>query len=82
MMFGAPSYRLEAQIQATERVLDIQVSCMYLPGVMLISFGDSATHTSESKFVKQGAALDLSKLQEYVSYSSLPGSKLMLRLLP
>ncbi|KAG8688366.1 hypothetical protein FRC08_011470, partial [Ceratobasidium sp. 394] len=27
MMFGAPSHRLEAQIQATARVLDIQVSC-------------------------------------------------------
>lgn len=62
MMFGAPSHRLEAQIQSTARVLDIQVSCMYLPSVMLLSFGDSATHTSETKFLKQGADLDLGKL--------------------
>ncbi|CAE6360039.1 unnamed protein product [Rhizoctonia solani] len=62
MMFGAPSHRLEAQIQATARVLDIQVSCMYLPSVMLFSFGDTATHTSDTKFLKQSSALDLGKL--------------------
>ncbi|QRW10061.1 pheromone-regulated membrane protein [Ceratobasidium sp. AG-Ba] len=62
MMFGAPSHRLEAQIQATARVLDIQVSCMYLPSVMILSFGDSATHTSDTKFLKQSSALDLGKL--------------------
>ncbi|KAG8764177.1 hypothetical protein FRC12_008242 [Ceratobasidium sp. 428] len=62
MMFGAPSHRLEAQIQSTARVLDIQVSCMYLPSVMLLSFGDSATHTSDTKFLKQASALDLGKL--------------------
>ncbi|QRW22812.1 pheromone-regulated membrane protein [Rhizoctonia solani] len=59
---GAPSHRLEAQIQATARVLDIQVSCMYLPSVMLFSFGDTATHTSDTKFLKQSSALDLGKL--------------------
>ncbi|KAG8924218.1 hypothetical protein FRC02_010567 [Tulasnella sp. 418] len=63
MMFGAPSHRLEAQIQNTGRVLDLQVSCMYLPGVMLISFGDSETHTSETRFVKQAPSLDLGKLK-------------------
>ncbi|CAE7083162.1 unnamed protein product [Rhizoctonia solani] len=62
MMFGAPSHRLEAQIQSTARVLDIQVSCMYLPSVMLFSFGDTATHTSDTKFLKQTSALDLGKL--------------------
>ncbi|KAJ7860246.1 hypothetical protein B0H14DRAFT_3624004 [Mycena olivaceomarginata] len=31
MMFGGPSHRLQAQIQSTGRVLDIQVNCMYLP---------------------------------------------------
>ncbi|KAG9081112.1 hypothetical protein FRC06_005813, partial [Ceratobasidium sp. 370] len=62
MMFGAPSHRLEAQIQATARILDIQVSCMYLPSVMLLSFGDSATHTSDTKFLKQAPSLDLGKL--------------------
>lgn len=35
---------------------------MYLPSVMLFSFGDTATHTSDTKFLKQSSALDLGKL--------------------
>lgn len=64
MMFGAPSHRLEAQIQATARVLEINCQVIYIPGVMLISFGDNATHTSEIKFLKQANGLDLGKLLE------------------
>jgi hypothetical protein len=62
MMFGSPSHRLETQIQATARVLELNASVVYLPGIMLISFGDDATHTSETKFLKQATGLDLGKL--------------------
>lgn len=62
MMFGAPSHRLEAQIQATARVLDIPLQVVYLPGLMLFSFGDVESHTSETKFLKQSSTLDLRKL--------------------
>lgn len=64
MMFGGPSHRLVAQIQSTGRVLDIELSCMYLPDMMLVSFEDSATGTSNVKFIRQGSALDLEKLGE------------------
>lgn len=64
MMFGGPSHRLASQIQSTGRVLDLQLSCMYLPDVMLISFEDNATGTSNVKFIRQGSALDLEKLGE------------------
>ncbi|KAJ8078940.1 pheromone-regulated protein prm10 [Marasmius tenuissimus] len=40
MMFGAPAHRLPAQIAATARVLEIPLSCLYLPDVMIISFDD------------------------------------------
>lgn len=36
-------------MQATARVLEINCQVIYIPGVMLISFGDTATHTSEIK---------------------------------
>ncbi|ORY28518.1 hypothetical protein BCR39DRAFT_535068 [Naematelia encephala] len=62
MMFGSPSHRLETQIQATAKVLEINAQVVYLPGTMLISFGDDATHTSETKFLKQATGLDLGKL--------------------
>ncbi|KAF7297301.1 hypothetical protein MIND_00963300 [Mycena indigotica] len=64
MMFGAPSHRLQTQIQQTGRVLDIQVNCMYLPDVVLISFDDSSTGTSNLKFIRQGSSLNLAKLIE------------------
>ncbi len=62
MMFGAPSHRLQAQISATGRVLDVEVSCMYIPDCMLISFDDASTATSSIRFIRQGSALDLGKL--------------------
>lgn len=36
-------------MQATARVLEINCQVIYIPGVMLISFGDAATHTSDIK---------------------------------
>ncbi|KAI0708738.1 hypothetical protein C8T65DRAFT_779756 [Cerioporus squamosus] len=64
MMFGGPSHRLIAQIQATAKVLDLELSCMYLPDVTIISFEDQSTSTSNIKFIRQGSALDIGKLQE------------------
>lgn len=49
MKFGAPSHRVDAQMQATARALDLTCQMVYLPGLMLISFGDPATHTSDTK---------------------------------
>ncbi|KAG1824853.1 DUF1212-domain-containing protein, partial [Suillus subaureus] len=64
MMFGGPSHRLVAQIQSTARVLELDMSCLYLPDVMWISFEDNATGTSHVKFIRQASALDLGKLGE------------------
>ncbi|EIW52517.1 DUF1212-domain-containing protein [Trametes versicolor FP-101664 SS1] len=64
MMFGGPTHRLQAQIQATGKVLDTPLSCMYLPDMMLISFEDPSTSTSSIKFIRQGSSLDIGKLQE------------------
>jgi uncharacterized membrane protein YjjP (DUF1212 family) len=64
MMFGGPTHRLQAQIQGTARVLEISLSCLYLPDVMVISFDDDITGTSSVKLIRQGSALDLGKLQD------------------
>lgn len=62
MAYGAPSHRLETQIQATAKVLEIPAQVVYLPGIMLVSFMDEATHTTETKFLKQTTTIDLGKL--------------------
>ena len=64
MMFGAPTHRIETQIQQTARVLDVNCRCIYLPNLMLLAFGDDTTHTSETKFIKQAGGLDLTKLTD------------------
>jgi Putative threonine/serine exporter len=64
MMFGGPTHRLQAQIQSTARVLEISLSCLYLPDVMLIAFDDDVTSTSNVKLIRQGSALDLGKVQD------------------
>lgn len=64
IMFGAPTHRIETQIQQTGRVLEINCRCIYLPNLMLLAFGDDTTHTSETKFIKQTSALNLTKLTD------------------
>lgn len=64
MMFGSPTHRLQPQIQSAARVLDINLSFLYLPEVALLSFEDTATGTSYVKFIRQPSALDLGKLTD------------------
>jgi uncharacterized membrane protein YjjP (DUF1212 family) len=67
MMFGAPTHRLPAQLQATARVLDVPLACVYLPDVMILSFDDAETQTSSVKLIRQGSGLDLEKLADAYS---------------
>lgn len=72
LMFGGPSHRIEAQIRETAKILGLNLSTMYLPNIILISFNDVATGTSNIKFVKQGSALNIGKLIDaYALYWSV-----------
>ncbi|KAG7830827.1 hypothetical protein KL920_001418 [Ogataea angusta] len=64
MMYGAPNHRLEEYLSAASRVLEIDSSFIYLPGVMIVSFGDPSTRTSEVKLVRVSQGLNLGKLDE------------------
>lgn len=64
MMFGAPTHRIEVQIQQTANILEVNCRCVYFPSLMLLSFGDENTHTSETKIIKQGSVVDLTKLTD------------------
>ncbi|KAF8962896.1 hypothetical protein BDZ97DRAFT_1920221 [Flammula alnicola] len=64
MMFGGPSHRLQSQIQSAARVLDVQLSFLYLPDIVLLSFDDSGTGTSHIKLIRQASGLDLAKLND------------------
>ena len=64
MMFGGPTHRLQSQMMSAARVLDIQMSVLYLPDIALLSFDDNATGTSHIKLIRQGSAMNLGKLND------------------
>lgn len=64
MLFGAPTHRLEEYMKMTSRVLGIDGQFLYIPGCMIISFGDSSTHTSEMQLVRCVQGVNLHKLDE------------------
>jgi len=64
MTFGAPSHRLESQLNATAQVLQVDAQFIHVPSVVIASFGDTDTHTSETKFVKAAGGLNLGSLHK------------------
>ncbi|ONH67598.1 Pheromone-regulated membrane protein 10 [Cyberlindnera fabianii] len=62
MLYGAPTHRLEDYLRMTARVLEIDAQFIYLPGCMIVSFGDITTRTSEVQIVRCSQGLDLYKL--------------------
>ncbi|KAF6830867.1 pheromone-regulated membrane protein [Colletotrichum plurivorum] len=64
MMYGAPTHRLEEYMTMSARVLEIEGQFLYIPGCMIISFDDSATHTTEVKIVRSAHGVDLGKLRD------------------
>lgn len=82
--FGAPSHRLEAQIQATARVLEMpHCAAMYIPSCLIVNFGDPATATSDIRILKQATGLDIGRLKAtYSIYSKVQRHYLEPRSLP
>ncbi|KAH7887628.1 hypothetical protein F5I97DRAFT_1806015 [Phlebopus sp. FC_14] len=64
MTFGAPSHRIESQLVAAARILEVDAEFIHLPNVIICSFGDSDTMTSETHFVKCGGGLALGNLHK------------------
>ncbi|CUA70361.1 hypothetical protein RSOLAG22IIIB_00721 [Rhizoctonia solani] len=62
MTYGAPSHRIESQLIAAARVLEVDASFVHLPSIIIAAFGDPASNQSETHFVKSGGGLDLGKL--------------------
>ncbi|KAI0638241.1 DUF1212-domain-containing protein [Trametes polyzona] len=64
MSFGAPSHRIESQLLSAARILEVDAEFIHIPGVIICSFGDQETKTSEMHFVKCGGRLSLGSLHE------------------
>ena len=64
LAFGAPSHRLEGQLEATAKALDIDAAFIHLPSTLMVSFGDSAASVSETRFIKADGRINLGSLHE------------------
>ncbi|KAJ7228522.1 DUF1212-domain-containing protein [Mycena pura] len=72
MTFGAPSHRIESQLTAAARILEVEAEFIHLPGVIICSFGDQELGCSETHFIKCGGRLSLGALHKvHVIYRSV-----------
>ncbi|POV94419.1 hypothetical protein PSTT_16861, partial [Puccinia striiformis] len=56
------SHHLESQLNVTARVLEIDAQFVHLPSIVIATFGDADTRTSETHFVKATVGIDLGQL--------------------
>ncbi|KAI0756791.1 hypothetical protein C8Q80DRAFT_56146 [Daedaleopsis nitida] len=64
LSFGAPSHRIESQLNSASDILDVSVGFVHLPNLIMVSFMDSGTRTSETHFVRAGGRVALTKLHK------------------
>lgn len=64
LTFGAPSHRIESQLLSAARILEVDAEFTHMPGVIIASFGDEETKTSQMHFVKCGGRLSLGNLHK------------------
>ena len=84
--YGAPSHRLEDAVEHAAKTLEINLQCIYLPNVMIISFVDYERHTSETYLLKVPAGLDMYKcalvhqVQKMVTHSFMSVEEAIMKL--
>lgn len=64
MTFGAPSHRIESQLLSAARILEVDAEFIHIPGVIICSFGDQDSRTTETHFVKCSGRLSLGSLHD------------------
>ncbi|ORZ05437.1 hypothetical protein BCR42DRAFT_463392 [Absidia repens] len=64
MLYGCPAHRLEYAMRQVSTTLGVDAEYIYLPNVMLMSFFDATTHTTETHFIRQTQTFDMDRLGE------------------
>jgi uncharacterized membrane protein YjjP (DUF1212 family) len=69
MTFGAPSHRIEPQLSAAARILEVTAEFVHLPGLIICAFGDEEFGTTDTQFVKARTRLALGALHKvHITY--------------
>ncbi|KAK7054200.1 pheromone-regulated membrane protein 10 [Favolaschia claudopus] len=64
MTFGAPSHRIESQLNAAARILEVEAEFIHIPGVIICAFGDPELGCTETHFIKCSGRLSLGALHD------------------
>jgi uncharacterized membrane protein YjjP (DUF1212 family) len=64
MVFGAPSHRIESQLNATALVLEVPAQFVHLPNIIIASFGEADANASDTHFIKASGGLNLGQLHK------------------
>ncbi|OSD03294.1 DUF1212-domain-containing protein [Trametes coccinea BRFM310] len=64
LSFGAPSHRIESQLHSAGEILDVHVAFVHLPNLIMVTFMDTDTRTSETHFVRAGGRVALTSLHK------------------
>ena len=62
IMYGCPAHRLEYAMRQVSHTLGVDAEYVYIPSVMLMTFYDSTTHTTETHFIRQSPGFDMHRL--------------------
>ncbi|KAJ2845208.1 pheromone-regulated protein prm10, partial [Coemansia erecta] len=64
MMYGSPLHHLEDNLRRLAQLLDLEMTASAIPGLVLLSFDDSVTHTSETKLIRCSNGWDMHRLDQ------------------
>ena len=62
LSFGAPSHRIESQLDSAAEILQINVSFIHMPGLIIANLMDRGTMVSETRFVRACGRIALTAL--------------------
>jgi len=64
ILYGAPSHRIESQLEAISVLLRVKLQVVYIPGVAILCFGGNFfMPRAETRFVKASTHVNLGKLK-------------------
>ncbi|KAI0931784.1 hypothetical protein AcW2_000592 [Taiwanofungus camphoratus] len=64
LSFGAPSHRIESQLVSASAILNVNAAFVHFPNMIIVSFLDTDTRTSETHFVRAGGRVALTALHK------------------
>ncbi|KZT02409.1 DUF1212-domain-containing protein [Laetiporus sulphureus 93-53] len=64
LTFGAPSHRIESQLDAASAILKLDARYVHFPNLIIVTFLDSDTRTSEVHFVRASGRVALTSLHK------------------